>query len=262
MLAWRLSLLLLLAWPALPLQNSALPRGGDLGREWLAEEWSTSKVLAKGKWVREGDSARFRVFYTDAKGRPATWTVEILSIEGNSVRMRVRIPFGNQTRTYAASGVIQSDGRTIRGKAEWCKTSLSCGFRVVADWKPVAQGVADVARATPAPPPTSVMRDGIRANPGKVWRVIDLTTPGFHWQGTWTFDGPSVRFSYQDKNSGAKAEGMLELQRWDGAYVRLFNRGASDTYEGYVQPDGKTLKGTAKSCGADPRCRWEAVIEK
>lgn len=260
--ARRLSLFLLLACPALAFQNSALPRGGDLGREWIAEEWSTSKVLVKGKWVREGDSARFRVFYSDDKGRPATWTVDILSIEGNTVRMRVAIPFGRETRTYSASGLIQSDGRTIRGKSDWCRNTVSCGFKVVADWKPVAQGVADVAKAARAPQPTSVMREGIRANPGKLWRVTDLTTPGFHWEGTWTFDGPTVRFAYREKKTGARTEGMLELQRWDGAYVRLFNRGTSDTYEGNVQPDGRTLKGTTKSCGADPKCRWEAVIEK
>lgn len=262
MLARRLSFLLLLAGPALPLQNSALPRGGDLGREWAAEEWRSSKYVVKGKWVREGDSARFRVFYSDEKGRPATWVVEILSIEGNTVRMRASVPAGKGTRDYSASGVIQSDGKTIRGKAEWCGTDISCGFRVVADWKPVAQGVADVAKAKQAPQPTSVLREGIRANPGKVWRVTDLTTPGFHWEGTWTFDGAAVRFAYREKSSGARAEGTLDLQRWDGAYVRLYNRGTTDTYEGWVQADGRTLKGSASSCGKDPRCRWEAVIEK
>lgn len=262
MSAWRLTLCLLLAWPAAALQNSALPRGGDLGREWIAEEWRSSKVLVKGKWVREGSSARFRVFYSDASGRPATWTVDILAIEGNTVRMRVTIPFGRETRTYSASGLIQSDGRTIRGKSGWCPSSVSCGFRVVADWKPVARGVAQVAKAAKAPQPSSIVREGIRANPGKVWRVTDLTTPGFHWEGSWTFDGATVRFAYREKKTGARTEGVLELQRWDGAYVRLLNRGTSDTYEGYVQPDGRTLKGATKSCGADPRCRWEAVIER
>lgn len=262
MSARRLIPLLLTALAAPAFQSSSLPRGGDLGREWAAEEWNSSALVLKGKWVRDGDSARFRVFYSDAKGRPATWTTEILSIEGNTVRFRITMPLSTGTKIYSATGTIQSDGRTIRGKAEWCGAAVSCGFRVVADWKPVAQGVAEVAKAKQAPQPTSVLREGIRANPGRLWRVTDLTTPGFHWEGTWTFDSDSVRFSYREKNSGARTEGTLELQRFDGAYVRLYNRGSADTYEGWVQSDGRTIKGTAKSCGTDPRCRWEAVIEK
>lgn len=257
-----LTLFLLLAAPAFPFQNTALPRGGDLGREWAAEEWNSTSLVLKGRWVREGDSARFRAFYSDAKGRPATWTIEILSIEGNNIRFKITMPLATGTKIYSASGLIQSDGRTIRGKAEWCGAAVSCGFRVMADWKPVAQGVAQVAKEKQAPQPTSVLREGIRANPGRTWRVMDLTTPGFHWEGTWTFDNGSVRFSYREKTSGARAEGTLELQRWDGAYVRLFNRGAKDTYEGWVQSDGRTIKGTTSACGKDPRCRWEAVIEK
>ncbi len=243
-------------------QSGTLPRGGDLGREWAAEEWNSTALVMKGKWVREGDSARFRVFYSDAKGRAGTWTVEILSIEGNEVKMRILMPLQGTVRTYSASGTIQSDGRTIRGKAEWCGNAVSCGFRVVADWKPAAKGVAEVATAKPAPAPASPAGDGIRANPGRVWRVTDLTAPGFHWEGTWTFEGETVRFAYREKKSGAKAEGTLELQRWDGAYVRLFNRGSREVYEGQVQADGRTVKGTAQSCGNDARCRWEAVIER
>ncbi len=243
-------------------QTGTVPRGGDLGREWAAEEWNSTALVMKGKWVREGDSARFRVFYSDAKGRAGTWTVEILSIEGNEVKMRIQMPLQGKIRTYSASGTIQSDGRTIRGKAEWCGNAVSCGFRVVADWKPAAKGVAEVAKAKPAPAPASPMREGIRANPGRVWRVTDLTAPGFHWEGTWTFDGETVRFAYREKKSGAKAEGTLELQRWDGAYVRLLNRGSKEVYEGQVQADGRTVKGTAQSCGSDARCRWEAVIER
>lgn len=260
--ARRLTFLLLLSCSALPFQNTALPRGGNLGREWAAEEWNSTALVMKGKWLREGDSARFRVFYSDAKGRPGSWTVEILSIEGNDVRMRILLPVEGKTRTFSAAGRIQSDGRTIRGKAEWCGAAAACGFKVVADWKPVAQGVAEVAKARQAPQPDSVLRDGIRANPGRLWRVTDLTTPGFHWEGAWTFQAESVRFSYHEKNSGAGAEGTLELQRWDGAYVRLYNRATRDTYEGWVQSDGRTVKGTTNACGKDPKCRWEAVIEK
>jgi hypothetical protein len=260
--AWRLIVLAVLAAAAAAFQSASLPRGGDLGREWAAEEWNSTALVLKGKWVREGSSARFRVFYSDAKGRPASWTVEIVSIEGNNVRMRVTMPLSSGTKIYSASGVIQSDGRTIRGKAEWCGTAVTCGFRVVADWKPLPQGVAEIAKSSAAPKPGSPLRQGIRANPGKVWRVTDLTTPGYQWEGSWTFDGSSVRFSYKDKKSGATTAGVLELITWDGAYVRLFNRGAEDYYEGWVQADGKTLKGTTKACGSDPKCRWEAVIEK
>ncbi|MEJ5368768.1 MAG: hypothetical protein WHT08_10645 [Bryobacteraceae bacterium] len=255
-----LTLLLLAA--AATAQNASLPRGGDLGREWAAEEWNTRDLVLKGKWVREGDTARFRVFYSDQKGRPATWTAEILSIEGDEVRLRLHVPLSSGVRTYSATGRIQSDGRTIRGKAEWCGAAVACGFRVVADWKPLARGVAQVAAALPAPKDASPLRAGIRANPGRLWRVTDLTTPGFHWEGTWTFEGETVRFSYREKKSGAQTQGVLELQRWDGAYVRLLNRASKDTYEGQVQADGRTIRGTAQSCGGDPKCRWEAVIEK
>ncbi len=243
-------------------QTASLPRGGDLGREWAAEEWNSRDLVMKGKWVREGNTARFRAFYSDAKGRPATWTVEILAIEGDEVRMKAVVPLSQGPRAYSVNGKIQSDGRTIRGKAEWCGAAVACGFRVVADWKPAPKGVAQVAAAAPAPGRASPLREGIRANPGKLWRVTDLTTPGFHWEGTWTFEGETVRFSYREKKSGAKAEGVLELQRWDGAYVRLLNRASKDTYEGNVQADGRTIRGTAQSCGGDPKCRWEAVIEK
>lgn len=244
-------------------QNPSLPRGGDLGREWQAEEWNSTSLVLKGKWVREGESARFRVFYSDPKGRPATWTVEILSIEGNNVRMRALVPLNGTVRTYAATGTIQSDGRTIRGKAEWCGKAVACGFRVVADWKPAAKGVAQVATAAPAPRPSGPGRgDAVRANPGRLWRVLDMTTPGYQWEGTWTFEGLSVRFSYRDRKSGARTEGVMDLRTWDGAYVRIYNPGARETYEGWVQPDGRTIKGTAQSCGQDAGCRWEAVIEK
>lgn len=244
------------------MQPSSLPRGGDLGREWAAEEWNSRNLLMKGKWVRDGDSASFRVFYSDAKGRPYTWTVEILSIDANQMKLRIRMPLPGETRTYSASARIESDGRTIRGKAEWCGAAVACGFRVVADWKPAPKGVAQVATASPAPRNTSPLREGIRANPGTLWRVTDLTTPGFHWEGTWSFQAETVRFAYREKKTGARAEGVLELQRWDGAYVRLLNRASKDTYEGWVQADGKSIRGTAGSCGADPKCRWEAVIEK
>ena|GEM_PF-4958797 len=243
-------------------QNSSLPRGGDLGREWTAEEWNSKNLLLKGKWVREGNTARFRVFYADAKGRPATWVVEILSIEGNQVRMKITVSLAGGARTYSATGAIQSDGRTIRGKASWCGNAVSCGFKAVADWKPAPKGVAEVATAKPAARPASPLREGIRANPGTLWRVMDLTTPGYQWEGTWTFRNEVVQFAYRDRKTGAKAEGTLELQRWDGAYVRLFNRGSKETYEGWVQPDGRTLKGTTNTCGNNPSCRWEAVIEK
>lgn len=243
-------------------QTAPLPRGGDLGRVWSAEEWNSRHLVLKGKWVREGDTARFRVFYSDAKGRPATWTVEILSIEGDEVRMRAVVPLSQGPRTYTVTGRIQNDGRTIRGKAEWCGAAVACGFRVVADWKPAAKGVAQVAAASPAPGSPSRLREGIRANPGTLWRVTDLTAPGYHWEGTWTFQGETVRFSYRERKSGARTEGVLELQRWDGAYVRLLNRASKDVYEGQVQADGKTIRGKAKSCGRDPKCRWEAVIEK
>ncbi len=255
-----LTLLLLAA--AAAAQTGSLPRGGDLGREWAAEEWNSRNLVMKGKWLREGNTARFRVFYSDAKGRPATWTVEILSIEGDEVRMRAVVPLSQGPRAYSVNGKIQSDGRTIRGKAEWCGGAVACGFRVVADWKPAPKGVAQVAAASPAPRSSSPLLEGIRANPGKLWRVTDLTTRGFHWEGTWTFEGETVRFSYREKKSGAKAEGVLELQKWDGAYVRLLNRASKDTYEGDVQADGRTIRGTAQSCGVDPKCRWEAVIEK
>jgi hypothetical protein len=262
MSARRLMALCWLASAAFAWQSSTLPRNGDLGREWAAEEWNSTALVMKGKWLREGDSARFRVFYSDAKGRSGSWTVEILSIEGNDVRMRIFMPMDGKTRAYSATGRIQSDGRTIRGKSEWCGAAVSCGFKVVADWKPLPQGVAEVTKTQKAPQPTSVLREQIRANPGKLWRVTDLTTPGYHWEGTWIFENDSVRFAYKEKNSGAKTEGTLELQRFDGAYIRLFNRGADDTYEGWVQPDGKTLKGTTRNCGANPKCRWEAVIER
>lgn len=243
--------------------KAGLPRNGDLGRVWQAEEWNSRALTLKGRWVREGDSARFRVFYADTKGRPGTWTVEILSIEGNEVRMRILVPLAGGVRTYSASGTIQSDGRTIRGKAEWCGRAVACGFRVVADWGVEAKGVAEVAAKQAAPRPGGPGRsDVIRAHPGTVWRVTDLTTPGYHWEGTWTFRDSSVRFSYRDRKSGATAEGTLELRRWDGAYVRLYNAGSKETYEGWVERDGRTVKGTALSCGKDPGCRWEAVIEK
>lgn len=258
----RLSLLAA-AWLAAAAQTSSLPRGGDLGREWQAEEWNSTSLVLKGKWVREGDSARFRAFYADARGRPANWVVEILSIEGDEVKMRITVPLRGGPRTYSATGRIQSDGRTIRGRAEWCGPAVSCGFRVVADWKPAAKGVAQVASAAAVPRPEGGGRgDGVRAHPGRLWRVTDRTTPGYEWEGTWTFEGQTVRFSYRDRKSGARAEGTMELQAWDGAYVRLFNRGARETYEGTVQPDGRTVKGSAQSCGRDASCRWEAVIEK
>lgn len=259
----RLLTLAAAAWLAAAAQTSSLPRGGDLGREWQAEDWNSTALVLKGKWVREGDTARFRAFYSDAKGRPATWTVEILSIEGNQVRLKILMPLRDGVKTYSATGEIQSDGRTIRGKAEWCGKAVSCGFRVVADWKPATKGVAEVAAAGPAPRPTGSGRsDGVRAHPGRLWRIADRTTPGFEWEGTWTFEGQTVRFSYRDRKSGARAEGTMELQAWDGAYVRIHNRGAKLTYEGTVQADGRTVKGAAQPCGRDAACRWEAVIEK
>lgn len=244
-------------------QTASLPRGGDLGREWQAEEWNSASLLMKGKWVREGDSARFRVFYSDAKGRTGTWTVEILSVEGNLVRMKILMPLQGGTKTYAATGIIQSDGRTIRGKAEWCGRAVSCGFRVVADWKPAPKGVAEVAATRSAPRPTGSGRsDVVRAHPGRLWRVLDRSTPGYEWEGVWTFEAQTVRFQYRDRKSGARAEGTMELQVWDGAYVRVYNRGAELTYEGTVQSDGRTVKGEAQPCGREGACRWEAVIEK
>ncbi|MCX7603855.1 MAG: hypothetical protein N2036_07250 [Bryobacteraceae bacterium] len=259
---WRV-ILLAAAWLAAAAQTASLPRGGDLGREWQAEEWNSTSLVLKGKWVREGETARFRVFYSDAKGRPATWTVEIVAIEGSQVRLKILMPLRGGIRTYSATGEIQSDGRTIRGKAEWCGKTVSCGFRAVADWKPAAKGVAQVASTASVPRPSGSGRsDVVRAHPGKVWRVADRTTPGYEWEGTWTFEGQSVRFSYRDRKSGARAEGTMELQAWDGAYVRIFNRGARETYEGTVQPDGRTVKGTARSCGNNAACRWEAVIEQ
>ncbi len=259
----RLLTLATAAWLAAAAQTSSLPRGGDLGREWQAEDWNSTSLVLKGKWVREGDTARFRVFYSDAKGRPASWTVEIVSIEGNQVRLKILMPLPGGVRTYSATGEIQSDGRTIRGRAEWCGRTVACGFRVVADWKPATKGVAAVAAAAPAPGATGSGRsDLVRAYPGRIWRVVDRTTPGYEWEGTWTFEGRMVRFVYRDRKSGARAEGTMELQAWDGAYVRIQNRGSKEIYEGSVEADGRTVKGTAKSCGKDASCRWEAVIER
>ncbi|MCS7042775.1 MAG: hypothetical protein N2036_15020 [Bryobacteraceae bacterium] len=259
----RSVILLAAAWLTAAAQTASLPRGGDLGREWQVEEWNSTSLVLRGKWVREGDSARFRAFYSDAKGRPATWTVEIVAIEGNQVRLKILMPLRGEIRTYSATGEIQSDGRTIRGKAEWCGRAVSCGFRAVTDWKPAAKGVAQVAATAAVPRPSGGDRtDVVRAHPGRLWRVIDRTTPGYEWEGTWTFEGRTVRFAYRDRKSGARAEGTMELQAWDGAYVRLYNQGAGGTYEGSVQPDGRTVRGTARPCGNDGACRWEAVIEK
>lgn len=265
--ARRLSaaLCLLLGPAAWPQAKTSLPRGGDLGRVWTGEDWNGASSVLKGRWVRQGDSARFHVFYSDAKGRPGTWSVEILSIEGDAVRMKVHVPLATGVKTYPAQGVIQADGRTIRGKAGWCAPGAACGFRVTADWKIQPKGVAEIAlhprsgSVVPAPPPA---RGGIHASPGAVWRVKDFTTPGFAWEGTWTFRGEVIQFSYQNKSTGRTTQGTLELQRWDGSYVRILNRGSEQTYEGYVQADGKTIKGTSTACGESKACGWEAVIEK
>lgn len=246
--------------------DPSLPRNGELGKRWAAKAW-TPKFNLLGYWVRRGASNEFDADYTDAKTRQQFfWRIAVLSVNGADVRMKATLALDGGQKTYDIPGKLLGDGRTIRARPSWCGASTAyCGLEVTADW-PVAERVYKQfakpgSSASPTPPPGAVAAATLKTVPARL-RVKDNAIPGFPYSGTWTIQGNEVRFSYLDPSGKNKAEGFMVLEKWDGSYLFIRNRGARRLYQGAVQSGGKSISGTVTPCPPKVACTWEAVIEK
>ncbi|MBI5086675.1 MAG: hypothetical protein HZB13_19030 [Acidobacteria bacterium] len=242
--------LFILTGTLLPGQSSPgviRPGGKNLGHKWKVRDWVGRETEFSGTWTRRGETSTFNMEYIRAAdGQPYYGTMTILSVEGDIVTMR----FEQSKVIYR--GTIGTDGRTIRGKSDACKAHTYCGFEAVADWQLperktlVSRGKAD----------TTLI--------GTVWKVHDYTSEGFDYHGTWTIDPKLgvIHFDYKNAGDGKSASGVLRFATSLGNEVRILNPGIKKLYKGVIQPDGKTIKGTAEWCIKGQRCGWEAVIVK
>lgn len=253
--------LTLFAFASLLLPAAPPPRSGDLGREWIARDWTPNYSLS-GKWIRRGQSALFDAYYKDSKGVPFNWTLEITSVSATSLKGVATMNIGATPKKFPISGVISADGRTIRGKGAWCRPGVFCGFEVKADWQ-VASSAAPrpLSTSSPAAPAAPSATSPLRTSPGILWKVRDRTTPGFDYSGTWTFDQGKIHFKYKGRD-GSPAEGVLWLRAFTGASIRIYNSGTRRYYDGTISADGRTVTGTATGCPPRASCVWEATIEK
>lgn len=219
----------------------------DLGRQWKVHQWILPSADLEGRWTRIGKSNTFDVSYTNAvtgqfvysKVTVVSRTARqiVLSIDGTRVKM---------------VGTINQDGRTIRGRLEPCAPTKSCGWTAETDWQPPAAEAARQREATRA-----LTLDDL----GYTWRVHDFTTEGYDYYGTWTIpkDGETIEFTYKDRKDGSTARGSLVWGGMSGRNVTVFHQGRRKYMRGVVQPDGKTIKGTADWCTDAIRCGWEAT---
>jgi hypothetical protein len=256
--------LLLPAQTAPKTENPAFPLGGNLGRVWRIRDWNKPLYDFKGAWVRRPNSLDFDLDYTDTikgkEGRKSNDVVHLISIKGDQVVLRL----GKTERTF--TGTIQLDGKTIKGRGDWCRAAIVCGWEAVTDWvvtpqllasisgKPRYTGPADAGKAAP----------GGKPNLGTLWRVRDNTSPGFNYSGTWSFQAGTDRisFQYKDSVSGQSATGFLTMGDIANDKVSIYNPGRRKYYRGTIQAGGKTIKGTADWCNNRTGCNWEATIEK
>jgi hypothetical protein len=220
-------------------QPAAAP---DLGRIWQVRDWNKPGWDYSGTWIRQGNSNLFKLEYLQ-KGATSVGKGEVvITVRGKEVTARLQLTNGQFYR-----GTIQKDGRTIIGKGNWCSPYADCGFQAVADW-PVA--------ATPVKDPGQII--------GTVWRVHDFTIADYDYTGTWTRDpnSRSFRFDYKNKADGKPASGVVRLWSFDKDEFVFSHPFRAGYYRGKLQPDGKTVKGTADWCKPGKLCGWEAVIEK
>ncbi|MBI5281398.1 MAG: hypothetical protein HY858_06920 [Candidatus Solibacter usitatus] len=231
-------------------QNSAgdiRPGGKNLGHKWRVRDWIGRDNQFTGTWTRRGDSSSFEMEYVRASDHKTFFGVmTLLSVEGATVTLRFE-----ETKVIYR-GTIGPDGRTIRGKSETCQIKTFCGFEAVADWQVaerktlVSKGKAD----------TAIL--------GAVWKVHDYTSEGFDYHGTWTIDPKLglITFDYKNSIDGKAANGVLKFATSHGNEVRILNPGRKKLYHGFIQPDGKTIKGTAEWCVKGRKCGWDAFIVK
>ena len=245
-------------------ENSSLPLGGNLGRVWRVRDWNKPLYDFKGAWVRRPNSLDFDLDYTDnlkgKEGRKANDVVHLISIKGDQVVLRL----GNTERTFV--GTIQLDGKTIKGRGDWCRNAPVCGWEAVADWTVTPQLLASISGKPRYTGPADSGKGPTAGKPnlGTVWRVRDSTSPGFSYTGTWTFvpGSDKIAFQYKDSASGQIATGALSLSEVANDKVVIFNPGRQKYYRGTIQAGGKTIKGTADWCRSRTGCDWEATIEK
>jgi hypothetical protein len=253
----------LLALTAAQLLNgSAPPRVGDLGRKWVARDWTPGFSLS-GHWVRRGTSNVFDVEYIDRNTKaPLVWQVTVLTVQGQEVTMSATMNQDDGVKNYPVIGRILPDGRTIRGRGGWCAPHLVyCGFEAVADWT-IPSGQRKTAARVAVPSGADQMAVARGVDRGKVWKVRDTTIPGFVWVGTWTFEGEHAHFRYQEERSGQAADGSMSVLLWDGVMIRVENSATRRVYEGTLQADRKTIQGTSAACKGRRDCGWTAVIQK
>ncbi len=249
-------LVVIAALAAAVLAGADVPRSGNLGRVWEAREWRTARMFWRGKWTRAGNSNRFDVFYRDQAGKRYDWSLTVDSVRGQNVGLT----FVVLGRKIPGTGVIQADGKTIKGRAGYCYNIPDCGFEVVADWPMERPALA----AAPSRPGEKAAPQAPHASSGTVrldgvWKVRDSTVPEYEWAGIWTLSGTEVKFRYSDRASGTKSEGGMRVMRWDGFELIIENRASRSYYRGQLQPDGRTLKGTTMPCVGRKTCVWEAV---
>lgn len=262
LLAFFLIPLLLPAQPSARTKDSSLPMGGNLGRVWRVRDWMRPTYDFKGAWVRRANSLVFDLDYTDTmkgkQGRKANDVIQLISIKGDQVALRV----ASTDRTYL--GTIQLDGKTIRGRGDWCRGIEACGWEAVADWEVDDQLLARISGKPRYTGPSATKSNPTgQADLGTVWRVRDNTNTGYSYSGLWTFQpNGRIRFEYKDNSTGQSASGSLEFVDSVGDKVTIFNPGRRKHYRGTIQPGGKSIRGTADWCQSRSACFWEATIEK